>query len=445
VCLQTGGLISVRKLPGSRVPGAAPGTFPAIPRGHSGFPFGQFSAGWPPGGYCRSVKNVTSGLGNSGKAGLRTKIILALTALAMVVTAAGQNSTTPLSLRADVNTCFNNGSTSRTLSTSEGSLTVAEPINLGTSGSISYDFYSAPLVVAGPAITTSDKVKLKLTLTNSTAVAWRINLSCAIYDYDPVAGTQTSIATASGTALQLNPSSVGKISTGTDGVSPGTAGIPAGHLIKATITLTRNSGSVVGQFLYGLNSAAELDFPWNRAVTWSFGSFAPVTSISRQPSDQTVCVGMGASFSVAASSSGPVLYQWRKNGVNLADCPTITGSSTATLTIAPCANGDAAVSLGGYDCLVTSSCGAPVVSSRAALIVNAAPGPLSLTGTPPGALTVGFSGTPGVTYRLQATPDLANPVWSFVSTNTANGTGWVSFVDFGATNYPARFYRAVFP
>ena len=66
-----------------------------------------------------------------------------------------------------------------------------------------------------------------------------------------------------------------------------------------------------------------------------------------------VTVGSPALLTAAAFGYGPVTYQWRKNGSNLSDGPTISGSTTDTLTIDPVSFGDA----GSYDVVVTDSCG----------------------------------------------------------------------------------------
>ncbi|MEI6077245.1 MAG: MBG domain-containing protein, partial [Verrucomicrobiota bacterium] len=54
-------------------------------------------------------------------------------------------------------------------------------------------------------------------------------------------------------------------------------------------------------------------------------------------------------------------------------------------------------------------------------------------------------GDPGVSYVIQASDDLSNPVWSNLSTNTATLSGIPSFIDLSATNNPVRFYRTVIP
>ena len=58
------------------------------------------------------------------------------------------------------------------------------------------------------------------------------------------------------------------------------------------------------------------------------------TKITSQPTNQTVCAGSSASFSVNVSGTG-VTYQWRKGNVNLINGGNISGATTATLTINP--------------------------------------------------------------------------------------------------------------
>ena len=43
-------------------------------------------------------------------------------------------------------------------------------------------------------------------------------------------------------------------------------------------------------------------------------------SISSQPANVTVAAGQSASFSVTASGTAPLQYQWQRNGVNIAEC-----------------------------------------------------------------------------------------------------------------------------
>jgi hypothetical protein len=86
----------------------------------------------------------------------------------------------------------------------------------------------------------------------------------------------------------------------------------------------------------------------------------------------SVVLGSPAVLHAYASGYGPLAFQWRKDGVALADGGAISGSATDTLTIDPVSLADA----GSYDVLVTDSCGS-VASNAAILSVEFADVPVS--------------------------------------------------------------------
>ena len=85
-------------------------------------------------------------------------------------------------------------------------------------------------------------------------------------------------------------------------------------------------------------------------------------SITTQPSASSVTVGNVASFSVVATGTAPLNYQWRKDGA------AISGATSSTYTIASAKTTDA----GSYTVIVANSAGS-VTSSAATLTVNALP------------------------------------------------------------------------
>jgi hypothetical protein len=87
--------------------------------------------------------------------------------------------------------------------------------------------------------------------------------------------------------------------------------------------------------------------------------------LSGKTHNDSVIVGSPALLHVSADGSGPLTYQWRKNGVPVSDGGPISGATTATLTIDPAAFSDA----GSYDVLLTDSCGS-IASNAAALAVE---------------------------------------------------------------------------
>ncbi|GAH43522.1 unnamed protein product, partial [marine sediment metagenome] len=80
------------------------------------------------------------------------------------------------------------------------------------------------------------------------------------------------------------------------------------------------------------------------------------TQITLQPVGNTICEGDAYSFSVTLSvvaSGGNLTYQWKKDGVDLADAGNISGATTPNLNIANAILTDD----GTYSCLVTGNCG----------------------------------------------------------------------------------------
>lgn len=90
---------------------------------------------------------------------------------------------------------------------------------------------------------------------------------------------------------------------------------------------------------------------------------ATAPSITTQPASVSVTEGAGASFSVVASGSTPLAYQWRKGGAS------ISGATAATYAITATTSADA----GSYDVVVSNSAGS-VTSTAATLTVTTSGG-----------------------------------------------------------------------
>ena len=85
-----------------------------------------------------------------------------------------------------------------------------------------------------------------------------------------------------------------------------------------------------------------------------------VPSITTQPTDQNVTLGQTATFSVAATGSTPLAYQWQKNNTN------ISGATSSSYTTPATTRSDNAAT---YRVVVSNSYGS-VTSNNATLIVN---------------------------------------------------------------------------
>src|SRR3990167_6453684 len=135
---------------------------------------------------------------------------------------------------------------------------------------------------------------------------------------------------------------------------------------------------------------------------------APV--ITTQPVSQTKNPGENASFTVAASGTAPLSYQWRKGTSPLSNAGKYSGVTTTTLTITGVTNAEE----GNYNCVVANTIGS-ATSNDGVLAVNDAPiiptHPVNVT-TNPGTnatFTVAASGTAPLSYQWRkGTSPLSN-------------------------------------
>ena len=123
-------------------------------------------------------------------------------------------------------------------------------------------------------------------------------------------------------------------------------------------------------------------------------------AIMTQPASQSVTVGQAATFTVTASGTAPLMYQWQKNAAN------ISGATTASYTTPATTSADNGAK---FNAVVSNSSGS-ATSSAATLTVNAASSAPAITTQPvnqtvTAAQTATFSvtatGTPTPTYQWQ--------------------------------------------
>lgn len=157
--------------------------------------------------------------------------------------------------------------------------------------------------------------------------------------------------------------------------------------------------------------------------------------IITQPQSQTVIQGQNAFFSVVASGTSPLNYQWKFNNAVLA------GATNSTLSLT---NVQINSNNGSYRAVVSNG-GGSATSVNALLTVIT---PIITLSTSAGSSWSGngfnfqITATTGITYVILASTDLFN--WMPTATNFS-ATGSDFFMDTSGTNYPARYYRAMMP
>ena len=184
-------------------------------------------------------------------------------------------------------------------------------------------------------------------------------------------------------------------------------------------------------------------------------------AITQQPTDQTVAVGSNVTFSVYATGTEPLSYQWQVNGTNLADGGDIDGATTNELTIS---NAQMSDSGNSYSVTITNIAGS-VTSSNAILTVTTNMGlstmqpinqkvaPLSFAnivaapGSGGGFILSGAGGVTNGTYYVLTSSNLLLPPtnWTYIATNQFDSEGDFIFTNTAQTNAPQLFYLLQLP
>jgi hypothetical protein len=155
---------------------------------------------------------------------------------------------------------------------------------------------------------------------------------------------------------------------------------------------------------------------------------APVApTITTAPANQTVTAGQTATFTVVATGTAPLSYQWQKNGAN------ITGATATSYATALTATADSGST---FDAVVTNTAGT-VTSTAATLTVNPAPVAPTITTAPvnqtvtagqTATFTVVATGTAPLSYQWQK-----NAVNIVGATTTSYTTAVTTTADSGST------------
>jgi hypothetical protein len=130
-----------------------------------------------------------------------------------------------------------------------------------------------------------------------------------------------------------------------------------------------DNGAKFGANVYNCKTAANANA---NTATLTVTTAAAAPTITTQPGNHIVATGQTATFSVVASGTAALSYQWQKNGVN------ISGATSASYTTAATTSTDSGST---FKVVVSNSAGS-VTSSAATLTVNATSGAATITQQP---------------------------------------------------------------
>ncbi len=232
-----------------------------------------------------------------------------------------------------------------------------------------------------------------------------------------VSNTAGSV-TSSAATLTVNAAPVAPSITAQPANQTVTAGQTASFTVAATGTAPLSyqwkkngaviSGATLSSYTTPATSGSDNGAQFTAVVSNTAGSVAsaaatltvnaaPVApSITTQPSSQSVTAGQTASFSVAATGTAPLSYQWQKNGANIA------GATAASYTTPATTSSDN----GAQFTVVVSNTAGGATSSAATLTVNAASVAPTIT-TQPASQTVTAGQTASFSVAATGTAPLS--------------------------------------
>ena len=191
-----------------------------------------------------------------------------------------------------------------------------------------------------------------------------------------------------------------------------------------------NSLQVLGLHVH----SAKTDF--STLVITTPATFPVAPFIAAQPRSQTISTGSIATFSVAATGTAPLLYQWYRgtSGETNGIIPGATDTSYATSSLSTNAS---------FWVSVSNSSGAADSDTASVTVLppNSAHLSLSLLSGLPALRIDGFV---GITYRVEYKTSLNVTNW-IVVTNFSQPTSPFTFLDSDAVGFPSKFYHLVAP
>ena len=365
----------------------------------------------------------------------------------------------------DAGGSFVSGGYTRTIDATTGNPLPGRQVWAGTSGSFLYTVINLPAAAAGQNIQL--KWRLATDIENGAgATFWYID-NVAISDgttcCTPAAGADLAVSqsvvpdsgmagqavsysitltnSGPGPALNVNFTDVLPANATFLFAPPGcvhsngivTCAIPvflAGGKTNFTILVLPTADGMITNTLTVASSVSDPN-PVNSTAT-AITTIYAAPAISIQPSNQVASVGSDVSFSVLATGTAPLNYQWYLEGTNLLD-----GATESTLQLTNLQIGQT----GNYGVVITNLFGS-ITSDPASLKVLVPPAitlaSLDVTATN---VLISLLSVPGLNYTLEYKNSLTDASWSPLFPAIPGNGLVITLQDTNGALIPSRFYR----
>lgn len=223
------------------------------------------------------------------------------------------------------------------------------------------------------------------------------------------------------------------------------------HFLKQVLSCLVPNTIILSLFMVGIISlACVVDAAASPVTGAGSGVYdLPAVGFTQHPSSQAPCEGSGTSFSVIASGTGTLTYQWQvsTNGGGawnpVANGSTYANVATATLSVLAATS---TMNNYQYRCQVTDNSG-PYLSNAATLTVNPLPTVLAtntdkyICANGGGGISATFFA--GLSYQWQASAD-AGSTWNNLSDGAVyTGTAAQQLIISNGTGLDGYFYRYI--
>jgi subtilisin-like proprotein convertase family protein len=160
----------------------------------------------------------------------------------------------------------------------------------------------------------------------------------------------------------------------------------------------------------------------------------PAITAQPSPATQIICPGYNVTYSVTAAGAG-LTYQWRKNNVNLVNAGSVSGATSAILTLTAVTAADA----GSYDVIVSGSCPPSLTSNAAVLQIGNLP---TITAQPLATTTVCERFTTTIAVLAAALPPIQIYQWQISINNGATYTNMTNSTVAGSSPFYTNVFSA---
>ncbi len=258
-----------------------------------------------------------------------------------------------------------------------------------------------------------------------SVAAHYLTYSFSVTNLGPAPAVATVVTDSLPAGVSFVSASAGATNAGSSVIfSLGT--LASGSATNLSVTVLPSTGGTLTNIV-AVSSSTPDPNPANNFVT-NLDTVNVSPAISSPPTNQVVTVGASAGFTVSASGTAPLGYQWLFDGTNLA------GATTASLTL----TNIQAWQAGSYLVAVSNVAGsATSVVASLRVLVSPQLGRLQIGTT---GATVAFGSVTGLIYTLEYKTSLLQTAWTALPPPVAATGLTLSLSD---TNVPLgnRFYR----